>query len=244
MPSVVNENSGLATASGKPTFWTHNDSGGKPELYEVDMQGTLLRTLHFPALKNVDWEEVSRDERGTLYIGDIGNNQNMRRDLTIYKIPEPVLDTTSQPGIGKITFQYEDQKAFPPERKEMNFDCEAFFFANDSLYLFSKNRGDHHVKLYTLPAVPGQHVAKVKDRIELKGMVTAADISPDRKTFAVLTYGKIFFFGIHQGQINFSDPLHCLKVGRGQIEGLVYVTNNTLLMSNEQGNMYWIRTRQ
>lgn len=241
MPPVANENSGLATASGKPTFWTHNDSGGKPELYEIEPDGTLLRTLPLTGLRNHDWEDISRDPRGNLYIGDTGNNTNDRKDLVVYVIPESVTNGLSDStAIQAISYRYEDQQAFPPEKKNRNFDCEAFFFHRDSLYLFSKNRGDHQVKLYSMPAKAGNQVARIVDRLPLRGMVTAADISPDRSTFAVLTYGKVFFFAIENGKIDFRRPLSCLKVGRGQVEGLVYVRDNELLLTNEKGEIFRI----
>lgn len=241
MPAVANENSGLATASGKPTFWTHNDSGGKPELYEVDEKGLLLRTLALPNIRNRDWEDISRDSRGNLYIGDTGNNTNNRQDLVVYIVPERIVNgPVDSTAIQAISYRYEDQRVFPPEKKDRNFDCEAFFFHQDSLYLFSKNRGDRTVKLYSMPARPGNQVARVQDRLPLRGMVTAADISPDRKTFAVLTYGKIFFFGVEDGKINFRRPISCLKVGRGQVEGLVFVRDNELLLTNEKGKIFRI----
>lgn len=239
MPQVANENSGLATASGKPTFWTHNDSGGKPELYEIDSVGNLLSTWALPELQNKDWEELSRDSQGNIYIGDTGNNTNTRKDLCIYKVSE----THPSQEAEKITYHYPDQLDFPPPRAGKNFDCEAFFYANDSLYLFSKNWGKPVARLYTLPAKAGDYTAVLKDSIRLNGMITAADISPDRQTFAVLTYGKVFFFAIQGKEINFKHPLSCLKVGRGQVEALVFITNHDLLITNEKGKIYKITRR-
>ncbi|WP_133163280.1 hypothetical protein [Siphonobacter curvatus] len=241
MPAVANENSGLATASAKPTFWTHNDSGGRPELYEIDASGRLLTTWSLPHLTNKDWEELSRDDRGHLFIGDIGNNTNTRQDLCIYQVSLASDSSATLPK--KITYHYEDQRAFPPERSRKNFDCEAFFYAQDSLFLFSKNWGHKTATLYTIPAREGHHTAIRKDSIRINGMITAADISPDRQSFALLTYGKVFFFGIEHGEINFKHPISCLKVGRGQVEGLVFISNTELLLTNEKGKIYKISRR-
>ena len=35
---------------------------------------------------NVDWEDIALSDQGILYIGDIGNNFNWRKDLGIYRI--------------------------------------------------------------------------------------------------------------------------------------------------------------
>lgn len=116
MPSAVNEGSGLILSSKDSTFWTLNDGGGKAEIYEVSKRGKLLKTVAIPNTKNIDWEEISKDDIGNIFIGDFGNNENVRKDLVIYKFPE------NQPDkVEKINFHYADQKAFPPEKKRPEF---------------------------------------------------------------------------------------------------------------------------
>jgi hypothetical protein len=44
-----------------------------------------LKTLKVNA-KNTDWEALTNDGNN-FYIGDFGNNDGSRRDLTIYKVP-------------------------------------------------------------------------------------------------------------------------------------------------------------
>lgn len=238
MDRIVNESSGLAKLTGKQTFWSHNDSGGKAELYEVDSTGNYISTLNIPKARNIDWEDLASDRQGNIFIGDFGNNRNNRKDLTIYKLSEKEPEK-----VKTIQFSYEDQNAFPPPDKERNFDCEAMFYHQDSLYLFSKNRGDKQVKLYVVPAAEGTYSARLKAKIYLKTMVTGADISPDEKKFAVLTYGKLFIFGINEGQINFSNPIFCLKTKRKQTEAIVFLDNDRLLLTNEQGSIYLIGQR-
>ena len=41
--------------------------------------------LPVPGVRQVDWESLAQDPQGVLYIGDCGNNNNDRRDLTIYR---------------------------------------------------------------------------------------------------------------------------------------------------------------
>ena len=59
----------VATAKDS-TFWVHNDGGNKAELFEIDRKGKLLTTLPLPKAKNIDWEEITRDEKGNIYVGD------------------------------------------------------------------------------------------------------------------------------------------------------------------------------
>ena len=236
MPSVINESSGLIRTTKDSTFWTHNDSGGKAELYEIDQQGNLLSSLSIPKAQNQDWEDITRDEKGNLFIGDFGNNDNARKDLLIYKVSE------NQPDkLEKIKFHYADQERFPPQKKDQNFDCEAFFALGDSLYLFSKNRGDKLVKLYAIPSCAGEYAILPQDQIFLKTMVTGAAISPDKNTFALLTYGKIFLFILENQRVNFRKPLKCFKFAHKQTEAITFLTNDILIISNEQGELFEVK---
>ena len=236
LPLVVNEGSGLLRSANDSTFWTLNDSGGKPEIYEITKKGKLLKTLPIPNVKNQDWEDITRDEKGHIFIGDFGNNQNTRKDLVIYKFPE------NQPEkFEKIIFHYANQKQFPPDKKSLNFDCEAFFALGDSLYLFSKNRGDKSVRLYAVPSRAGNYALVPQEKIFLKTMVTGAAISPNKKIFALLTYGKVFLFYIDNQGVSFKKPMLCFKFAHKQTEGITFLTDETMLISNEEGEMFEVR---
>lgn len=236
MPAVVNEGSGLVRSTKDSTFWTLNDGGGKAEIYEINKKGKLLKTLPIPNTKNQDWEEITRDEKGHIFIGDFGNNENTRKDLVIYKFLE------NRPNkLEKIHFHYTEQNAFPPNKKDLNFDCEAFFALGDSLYLFSKNRGDKSVKLYAIPSREGDYALVPQEKIFLKTMVTGAAISPNKKIFALLTYGKVFLFYIDNQEVSFKKPMLCIKFAHKQTEGITFLTDETMMISNEQGEMFEVR---
>jgi hypothetical protein len=236
LSKVVNESSGLARGTRPNSYFTHNDSGGKPELYEVDSSGKLLSTTLIANATNTDWEDLAQDEQGNIYIGDIGNNSNTRRTLNIYKVKE------GQSVADKITFSYTDQKQFPPEPEQLNFDCEAFFYHNNNLYLFSKNRSksNHQVKLYQVPASAGTYAVSPLDSIAIKTQVTSADVSPDGKTFALLTYGKILLFDIDENGINFRNPKGCFRFVKKQAEAILFINNTDMLVTNEQGDVFRI----
>jgi hypothetical protein len=239
LSTVVSESSGLARATRPNTYLTHNDSGGKPELYEIDSTGKLLASTVIENAGNTDWEDLAQDELGNIYIGDIGNNGNTRRSLDIYKLPP------GKSAAKKISFSYTDQKQFPPAPENMNFDCEAFFYSNKNLYLFSKNRSksNHQVRLYEVPSTPGQYAVSPLDSIIIKTQVTSADISPDGKTFALLTYGKILLFEINQNGINFKNPKGCFRFVKKQAEALIFINNTDMLVTNEQGDLFRIARR-
>ena len=192
LPKELTEVSGLYRAA-PDSLWWHNDGGHPAELFLTDSRGALLWKTPVPDALNRDWEDLTADDKGNLYIGDFGNNFNRRRDLAIY-----IFHPASR-RLDSIRFQYPDQQAFPPEPGRQNFDMEACFWFQDSLHLFSKNRlhrGNYYTKHYTLPARPGTYTATLRDSLYLKKrVVTAAAISPDGRSAALLAYWFKPFLG-------------------------------------------------
>ena len=239
-PTEISESSGLARVKGKSTFWTHNDGGNSPELFEVEQSGKIISKVPLPKLRNEDWEDLAEDEAGNIFIADIGNNNNARRNLTIYKV-----NPNKPEDFQTIQLKYADQIAFPPPLNAKNFDCEAMVYQKGKLYLFSKNRSltNHYVKIYELPAVAGNYSVSPQDSIFIKSMVTAADISPDQNTLALLSYGKVFLFDISEG-LNFKKPKLCIKIGKGQAEAIVFINNQDFIISNEnKRNLYLVKKK-
>lgn len=237
LPAIINESSGLWVEHPNQ-FWTHNDSGDGPNLFAFDSAGTLVRQIAIAGATNVDWEDLAYDPGGRLFIGDFGNNSQNRTDLKVYILPWPV-DTTN-PATGVLRYPYSDQVSFPASA---NFDMEGFFFWNDSLYLFSKNKITNttgYSKLYRLPADTGTFMAELLDSIHTGSPVTAADISPSGKRVALLCYGKFLLFetggnmDIAQWQRrDFAIPL-------SQTEAIAFWGEDTLYLTDEQGKLYRI----
>ncbi len=229
--NTVNESSGLIKAR-EGGYWTNNDSGGKSEIYRISEKGELLETRKITGTSNIDWEELASDKEGNIYIGDFGNNRMNRKDLKVYKIGRDKTEI--------INFSYADQAEFPSSDK--NFDCEAFFWFQGNLHLFTKSWSKDNLitKHYILSDQAGTYVIKPLEKLEVKETVTAADVSPDGNTFALLTYGKILIFKINNESISLQEPLACIKTRRKQTEAIVFKSENELLFSNEQGSLYSI----
>lgn len=192
LPDVLEEVSG-AWFPHPDSLWWHNDGGHHPWLFCTNKKGELLDTLVIPGLQNRDWEDLTSDKKGNLYIGDFGNNRNDRQDLTIYIYNRHTRQTDS------ILFAYQDQQAFPPPRPRQQYDMEAFFYHQDSLHLFSKNKvkANYLTRHYVIPATPGRYVATAVDSMVVrKRILTAAAISPDGKTVAMVGYNYGKFLGI------------------------------------------------
>ena len=90
LPAQITEASGLA-ASGKSDdyFFVHNDSGGAAAVYAVSRTGEAVATLRLKGASNHDWEDMARGTEGTLYVGDIGDNERKRASVSVYRFEEP-----------------------------------------------------------------------------------------------------------------------------------------------------------
>lgn len=198
LPKQIKEASGLAITQGKH-LWTHNDDG-IPALYCLDTLGNIIRTLHLNH-PNAGWEDLTLDSKGTLYVGAFGNNENNKRNLKIYKIPNPDAIAVPVYDAASITYHYGDQHAYPPAPSQRNFDMDAFIAKGDSLFLFTKNRTSPftgYTKIYHLSQQPGEYTILPMDSIYLgdgpmmDNWVTGAALSPDEKTVALLSHRCIW----------------------------------------------------
>lgn len=239
----IKELSALEYLPQTKTLWGLEDSGNKNKIYKLDKGGKTLSAITITNIANIDWEEMTSDGEGNLYIGDFGNNDNTRKDLAIYKIDKNQLSQKTAVTSAKIAFYYPEQTEFPPKKSKMMFDCEAFFEFNGNFYLFTKNRSakfDGSFFVYKIPNRAGTHKAQFLGKLNTcsnykKCAVTAADISPDGKTAVLLTGDKVFVL-TNFGAGNFAKcKMQMHELGFvSQKEGLCFIDNNTLLIADEK----------
>lgn len=246
LPKNIFESSGV-TVNRDGTLWTHNDSGDRPVIYKIDTLGHLLKTLYLQGATAIDYEDISQDNLGNIYVCDCGNNSNRRQNLCIYKIPNTAIATGNDTVIPEvIRFSFSDQQQFPPPKEKQNFDCEAFVVFNDSIFLFSKNGGEsQYCKRYALPNVPGIHTAILLDSITTKRWVTGAALSPDNKTLVLLSENKLNIFTHFSGSGFFSGQHIKTGIPVTLKEGIAFKNNTGIYLTDEKykgfgGKLYYI----
>jgi len=207
----IKETSGLIYLNQK--LITHNDSDGRPALYEIDtISGNVIRTVAVSNATNIDWEDICYDST-YLYIGDFGNDGS-RTDLKIYRLPISSYLTTGNDSVtaDTIRFTYSDQTDFTPNQFSTNFDAEALISYGDSLYLFTKNWGDKWTNVYALPKTPGTYQISKADSINAQGLVTGATYNSISRTILLVGYTFVSPFIIELS--NFTSK----KFSRGTIK--------------------------
>lgn len=242
LPKKLDENSGIVSLEDN-RIWVIEDNGNTDELFEVDFEGQLLKKFKVTNAKNKDWEDLTSDNEGNVYIADIGNNGNKRKQLTIYKVPDPTKEQGGKIAAEKINFTYPEQKKFPPKAKNFKFNSEALFYKDDYLYLITKNKakpfkGD--AQIYKIPAQPGNHKAQLMGSISLcenasKCVVTAAAISPDSKKVVLLGYGMLWILTDYVADDFAKGKIRSIDLGATtQLESVCFKNDSILLISDEQ----------
>jgi hypothetical protein len=247
----LKEVSGLEYSIRSGELWALEDSGNENKLYKISADGKTETSVTISNAKNNDWEELTTDKEGNLYIGDFGNNSNDRKNLSIYKIE------AKNPGLVTYTvsFYYPEQTAFPPKKSAFIYDCEAFFEHKGNFYLFTKNRSSNFngsLNIYKVPNVPGNHAAKLMGSLTTCGAyrkcaVTGADISPDGTKAVLLTGDKVFLI-TNFGEDDFAGgTMQQFDLGEdSQKEGICFTDDATLLIADEKdkksgGKLYEVK---
>jgi hypothetical protein len=253
LPDQLGEVSGIAFLGTK--LLAINDSGNEPKLFEISTDGKIIKIWSHPDLKNIDWEEITRDDKGNYYVADIGNNMQARKDLTIYKITFQ----KEQISFSKINFRYSEQVSFPPAKEFFNYDAEAIVWVNDSISLFTKNNTIPYTgftRVYRIPDKPGTYTLSAADSICLgkegyyHHTVTSASYNFINKQLALLTYNHIFIFQDFKGRnLSASYFSDFIFEGFSQKESIAFDEKNNLFVADEKsagfigGKLGWYNIR-
>lgn len=253
LPKALNEVSGNEVIAGSKIIWSITDGGNQPKLYGISEKGKIKKVIYVKT-KNRDWEDLTSDEEGNIYIGDFGNNNSRRKNLKILKIDKKYLNKKNA-EVEVIKFEYENQYKFPPKKKDLFFDAESFFYFKKHFYIFTKSRVKKaygKTSLYKLPATKGKQKAKLIGEFDNgkknDAWITSADISDDGKKVVLLSQKNILIFTDFKNDNFLSGKVKeiVFEQHESQKEGICFKNNNTLLITDEKaggkgGNLYQLK---
>lgn len=180
---LLREVSGIAASRRNPgVLWVHNDSGGGARVYAIDTKASLLGACTVRGATARDWEDIAvgpgpDPNEHCLYIGDIGDNQAKRREVTVYRVPEPRIGTTTPFGqmtIGPaetITLTYPDG---PRDAETLLIDP-----LTRDIYIVSKRTMFSRVYRAAFPQSTTLRTMMECVAVMPWGFATGGDISPD-----------------------------------------------------------------
>ncbi|HRH33463.1 MAG TPA: T9SS type A sorting domain-containing protein [Catalimonadaceae bacterium] len=255
LPSILDESSSLLFTDKR--LFTNTDGGNPNRIYEIDsLSGQVKKTTEIWNFNNVDWEDLAADSQH-LYIGDFGNNDGDRTSLRVLKVKKTEVYHPDSLSIkaDAIRFFYPNQTSFAASTTH-NFDCEAFFYYQNKLHLFTKNRGNNKTTYYQMGSEPNfiPAAATLIDSLDVGGLITSASIRSDGKVVVLLGYEpqslKVFawlLFGYPENRF-FSGNRRRIELPAvstsGQMEGICFVDDYRLWISNEKLGLVPARVRQ
>lgn len=189
MWSFAPESSGVVLSDG--FIYTHNDSGNSSVFFKVNpADGTLVQMIKVSNFSNVDWEDITVDD-DFVYIGDFGNNDGIRKDLKVLKISKSQFKNFTDKLVyvtaEAIEFSYTEQTSFISTSTH-NFDCETLISKGDSLYIFTKDRGDNATRVYKLSKTPGQYALTAIGSYNVNGLLTGGDYNAQTNEVVLIGY--------------------------------------------------------
>lgn len=238
------EASGIAASRRTPgVLWSHNDAG-LPILYALTTEGAVQARIRVTGARVGDWESVSVGPcpQGTcVYIGDIGDNYAKRREITIYRVPEPDTNAT-------VTASAESLGASYPDGPR---DAEALFvLPNEAVFVVTKGekgavalyripspfRNGAHVQLERVATLvaPGPNQVGVADRRK----VTGAAASADGRWVALRTGTAITFYAAGEliaGKVREVFRYDVTRVREPQGEGVALGADGAVWLAGEGG---------
>jgi hypothetical protein len=182
---LVPEASGIVKSRRHPgIFWVHNDSGNAPLLFAIRADGRVVRQFRLE-IPNIDWEDIAIDDRGHLYIGDIGNNLRALPMRAIYRIDEPDPDLpTEKPVAATAVSRY-------TAPRENRFDAESLDYDDGLAIVIAKYADGREAEIFAVPfdpPAPLSQPASPRSLGKLPGFTepaTGSDLDADRKLLAV-----------------------------------------------------------
>jgi hypothetical protein len=180
----IRESSGLAVSRRTPgILWSHNDSGNEAVLFALDTQGVVRGRVRVP-VRTRDWEDVSIGpcpSGDCLYIADIGDNRRVRRQIQIYRVPEPAIGDAQTAPVEKLNAVYADGP----------HNAEAVFVAGRDLFIVTR---DGVGGVYRSMASAGQDLTFQRVGALGFGPVTDAETSRDGTSVVVRSSHEVVLY--------------------------------------------------
>ena len=186
----ITESSGLTASECQDVLWTHNDAGSGPILYGMSIEGKHLGAWRVEGATNTDWESIAsyKDSSGKcfLVIGDVGDNDEVRTELAIYRITEPSVsaETPKSNAANPLATEAAQVTKFSYPDGRNNAETILVHPRTLDIYVVTKKRsgpaGVYKIKpAFGSPAVKAERVGEISVPSKPEGLLTGGSISPD-----------------------------------------------------------------
>lgn len=257
---AIKEASALVASQRWPgVYWTLNDSGNAPSVYAIDEKGNNRGTFRIDGAENEDWEAMQvgpgKDGSPALYIGDIGDNNRKRKEITVYRVPEPepfAVGAKTNNGRAGAT------ETFTMSYPDGAHDAETLLVhpkTGETLIVTKETLGRANV--YRLPKPLDSRKKMTLERVAELDMgswgtrvdvVNDGTVAPDARRATIRTYGSVLEFDVPENATLASIWNQRPRVARMddgvQAESVTYRPDGKALISIGEGmpaQMYELR---
>jgi hypothetical protein len=230
----LHECSGLVASRRFPdVFWTHNDSGNTGTLYGVRRDGSVIGKWNVVGRKLWDWEDITTDDAGNLYLADTGDNWLKRPAVFVHQIKEPDPATHG----GPIAIEHSWRLHFPSGPR----NCESIAIFEGHAYIVSK-WSNAPAEVFRFPLIPTTNVVTLEfvTQTTITSAVTCMAISPGAgpKVLALISPEGAFAYRFDRELAQcHSNWTARIRFKNRKIEGCTF-TRDGLLSVEENGHMY------
>ncbi len=250
----ITESSGIAASRcNKGVLWTHNDSGDDAFIFALNDKGEKLGTWKISGAKNKDWEDIAafqdtKTGKCFLYIGDIGNNERTKSEMTIYRVAEPKVSDADKISSAKNSSKTETADAIKFEYPDMRHDAETLMVHPETgdIYILTK-RLSGASGVYKLAADYSLEKSNTLEKIAdfsvpaiPNGFLTGGDISPDGKRVVICDYFSAYEIVLPENAKNFDEiwkqkPVIVELGEREQGEAVGYSADEKAIFATSEG---------
>lgn len=183
----IQESSGLALSTQHDDLvYTMNDEGGSgANIYAVQVStGNVVGATDISSLPIEDPESIAVDANGTLWLGDLGDNDHVRDDTAIYAFPEP------GPGNGKAS----GVKRYAVRLPGGSVDAEGLLVhpSNGQVFVVTKDQGGG--RIYELTNLKSGATAQAREVGEAPELVTDATFTNSGQWALLRTEKELYLY--------------------------------------------------
>ena len=179
---IVREASGLAASrKSAGVLWVHNDSGDAPRIYAMSTKGKHLGAYMLGGAYVFDMEDMAigpgpDPNIDYLYLGDIGDNLEERKNVAIYRVAEPAVDVNQTPVTKTLTNVETIRLKFPNKPH----DAETLMVdpLTKDIYILTKQKIGRLYRSTWPQQTKGAATMEYLGKVEIE-KPTGGDISPD-----------------------------------------------------------------
>lgn len=249
----ISESSGLAASRSTPgAYWTHNDSGDGPFVYAFDTRGQSFGVFRVAGARARDWEDMaagpgSEAGRSYLYLGDIGDNNEVRAEIVVYRVPEPALTTATRKLTRSAPGTTQPAEAIRLRYPDGAHDAETLLVhpVSGHIYIITKVViANPAVYEAAPPFTTGKPITMTRLGLVnvpslFGGIITGGSISPDGRRVALCDYFQGYELTLPAGA-NFNDIWKQTMVSfdlgkRKQGEAITYRLDGKAILATSEG---------